>query len=185
MVAPPLLSNPTRVFARLTFTGEDSITQPISCDLSKVASIAAANPLPIKLNQFSGNRAMANTYLKQSNKLVSTNNSLVEIDDSAKAPANNTQSSVAPTLTRKRPNTFTTTDSGRDSSKKVKVSHCSLLAENEHLKKQNEILKKKLHTFQMILQKEESYALAQQRVKRIQMQDQVQQQQALALNVTM
>lgn len=49
MVASLIMNRPTRVFARLTFTGEDKISAPLCCDLSRVASIVPANPLPSSL----------------------------------------------------------------------------------------------------------------------------------------
>ena len=49
MVAPALVTRPTRVFARITFTGEDKNLPPVCCDLSRVATIAAASPLPNNL----------------------------------------------------------------------------------------------------------------------------------------
>lgn len=49
MVAPLVLNRPTRVFARLTHTGENKSAEPVCCDLSRVASILPANPLPKNL----------------------------------------------------------------------------------------------------------------------------------------
>lgn len=49
MVAPLIMSRPTRVFARLTFTGEDKSAAPLICDLSRVAAIVPANRLPSTL----------------------------------------------------------------------------------------------------------------------------------------
>ncbi|KAF2357172.1 hypothetical protein FHG87_012071 [Trinorchestia longiramus] len=49
MVAPLIMNRPTRVFARLTFTGENKACAPACCDLSRVASIVPANPLPSNL----------------------------------------------------------------------------------------------------------------------------------------
>ncbi|XP_018027690.1 uncharacterized protein LOC108682936 [Hyalella azteca] len=57
MVAPSILNRPTRVFARLTFTGEEKNSPPVCCDLSRVASIVPANPLPVNLNSGDNSRA--------------------------------------------------------------------------------------------------------------------------------
>jgi len=162
MVGPALLSNPTRVFARLTYTGEDKLSPPICCDLSRVATIAAAHPLPKNLGFISRNNMSNQSGAKKINAVAACPTSHDGRTGNALRQMSATHSNGS-----KRSNPFTGNDSSSPAAKaqrtdtnmqerrQIKLEErrqaSNLLAENEQLRKQNEILKKKLEAFQRII----------------------------------
>lgn len=164
MVPPITLSRPTRVFSRLPHTGEDKSLAAVCCDLSRVASIIPAHPLPenilnksiilpkpLEENAVKSHGSPAKCVTLEGNNFEFTSQP-TEKSSSSGSTLSLTINYPQVTVTKRK-----NTEEIAEPAKKIKLT---LAEENMLLRLHNENLKKKILAFQMILRTEDNYNIA-------------------------